>query len=408
MLHLLTGNPRKYGPLADVLREMQITLTTPQFAIPELQDHDFKAVLTHKARSAAEAFGSPCLVDDSGLLLEAYPGFPGPLTSSVCRLLGSAGLARLVAGTTARAQLVCHLGCWAQGRLWHWQGAIAGALDPRRPVIDGPGPLAQWFVPDEPGETAVYGHRRRALEALRPDLERLRLAIAGPSTAEACAVASHPDCVFCREFDGDDASVYHRLLGAELPSRVIHSTPHFLVFPPLGEFIEGGLLLTTREHRLSMAHLPPPYYAELETLMAQIAALLQQRYGVRPLFFEHAPAVPGDKAACCVDHAHLNVFPAAVDVHRQLEPFPHAAIDCMQELAADKFRDQPYLFLQTNSAARYVYAAGVVPSQYIRRIITTALGMPERWHWRDYLGLDELKRTYAALRPWRFSHAADA
>jgi ATP adenylyltransferase len=178
-----------------------------------------------------------------------------------------------------------------------------------------------------------------------------------------------------------------------------------VVFPPLGQFIEGGLLLATGDHRNSMAMLPDAYYAELDRLMAETCDLLAERYGIRPLFFEHAPAAPGDKGTCCVDHAHLNVFPAQVDVHAQLRKFPHVEIGPMSNLSASWFRDRPYLFLQTNEGQRFVYDAGIVPSQYVRRIVTSELGMPERWHWREYPGLDELKCTFAALSGWRRFHA---
>ena len=213
------------------------------------------------------------------------------------------------------------------------------------------------------------------------------------------------ECVFCQEFDGSGRSIYHEMLGRELPSRVVHRTEHFVVFPPLGQFIEGGLLLATRDHQISMAALPDDYYADLDCLMAETCDLLAERYGCRPLLFEHAPAAPGDKGTCCVDHAHLNVFPARVDVHAHLRKFPHAEIGPMSDLSAPWFRNRPYLFLQTNEGRRFVYDAGIVPSQYVRRIITAELGMPERWHWREYLGLEELKRTFAALSPWRHSHA---
>jgi diadenosine tetraphosphate (Ap4A) HIT family hydrolase len=212
---------------------------------------------------------------------------------------------------------------------------------------------------------------------------------------------TNPACVFCQEFDGHASSVYHDLLGRELPSRIIRRTPHFLAFPPLGQFVEGGLLLATHEHRVSMAHLPESWYDELERLMQETCEVLLDRYGCRPLMFEHAPAAPGEKGTCCVDHAHLNVFPVRADVHEQLRKFPHASIDAMQELSEPSYRDVPYLFLQTNEGERFVYEAGIVPSQYVRRIVTAAIGMPERWHWREYLGLEELKRTFLALSGWR-------
>ena len=399
---LLTSNPRKYGPLVDVLAEMQISLCKPDFDLPELQDLDFEAVVAHKAKTAAEALGTPCLVDDAGLLLDAYPGFPGPMTGNVLRLLGAAGIQRLLAGTIDRARMVCHIACWSGGRLWHWQGEVAGRLDPRRPVAEGPGPLAQWFVPDEPGPSGGYLHRRRALAALGRDIGALRRSLeALPGDGAVSPAACNRECVFCQEFDGSGRSIYHELLGQDLPSRVVHRTEHFVVFPPLGQFIEGGLLLATRDHRISMASLPSAYYADLDRLMAETCDLLAERYGSRPLFFEHAPAAPGDKGTCCVDHAHLNVFPARVDVHAHLRKFPHAEIGPMSDLSASWFRNGPYLFLQTNEGRRFVYDAGIVPSQYVRRIVTRELGMSERWHWREYLGLDELKRTFAALSGWR-------
>jgi inosine/xanthosine triphosphate pyrophosphatase family protein len=436
-MYLVTSNPSKYAPFAELLAQMEITLRVPDFELPELQSEDFLDVLARKARQACEALGEPCLVDDAGLLMDAYPGFPGPLTRSICKSLGAGGLERLLAGATDRARMVCHLGCWVHGELRHWQGESAGHVDPRRPLESGPGPLAQWFVPDEPGEMAAYLHRHRALTALECDIARLRQEIASlgiwgrccaaipvsqesqraavqlppqPSDSECetrCTVERNPDCVFCQEFDGEGSSVYQELLGDKLPSRLIHATEHFLVFPPLGQFVEGGLLITTREHRFSMAHLPDAYYEALERLMAETAEVLLAHYGCRPLFFEHAPIAPGDKGTCCVDHAHLNIFPVRVDVHsRLIKKFPHFAIGGMCQLKALANRGQAYLFLQTNVSTRFVYDAGLVPSQYIRRIITAELGMPERWHWRDYLGLEELERTFAKLAGWRSSDAS--
>jgi ATP adenylyltransferase len=406
-MRLLTSNLRKYDPLADALAGMGISLHKPDFDLPELQDLCFNTVIAHKAKTAAERIGSPCLVDDAGLLLDAYPGFPGPLTGNVIRSLGAAGLKRLLAGTTNLARMVCHIGCWAMGQLWHWQGEAQGHLDLGRPLAEGPGPLTQWFVADGPDASDGYLHRRRALAALDRDIDSLRRSLgmrtdlrAGPS------IACNRQCVFCQEFHGLGRSIYQEILGQVLPSRVVRRTANFLVFPPLGQFIEGGLLLATRAHHISMALLPNDRYAELEGLIAETCDLLEQHYGCRPLLFEHAPVAPGDKGTCCVDHAHLNVFPARIDVHAHLGKFPHTEIGPFSELSSPKFHDRPYLFLQTNEGRRFVYDAGIVPSQYVRRIVTSELGMPERWHWQEYLGLEELQRTFATLSPWRHSHAA--
>ncbi|MGA2032721.1 MAG: hypothetical protein ABSG68_10720 [Thermoguttaceae bacterium] len=219
---------------------------------------------------------------------------------------------------------------------------------------------------------------------------------------------NNPNCVFCQEFDGRGSPIYHELLGHELVSRVVHATPHFLVFPPLGQFVEGGLLIATREHRISMADLSHDEYDALERLQQETCERLLAHYGCRPVMFEHAPVSPGEKGTCCVDHAHWNVFPVAVDVHRHLERLPHREIRLLGELAQWGERGQAYLFLQGNDGRRFVYDSGIVPSQYIRKIITAELGMPERWHWRNYPGLEELKRTVAVLADWRSPHAPQA
>ena len=69
-----------------------------------------------------------------------------------------------------------------------------------------------------------------------------------------------------------------------------------------------------------------------------------------------------------------------------LASFRHVEIGPLAELASPRFRNEPYLLLQTNEGRRLVYNAGIVPSQYVRRIITAELGMPGRWHWQRVLG----------------------
>ena len=401
MLMLLTSNPKKYQSLAGVLDSLRIAIKAPDFELPELQHDDLMTVLAHKARAARDAVGAPCLVDDSALLLDAHPGFPGPLTGSVCRLLGAEGLTRLLTGCSGRARMRCMIGCMVDEQLWHWRGEVAGRVDYSRNATSGSAPLTEWFVPDGAGEADPLTHRRLALNALARDIDRLRHALLVPAGEAQDPAGCCPGCAFCDEFRGDGDSLLNRLAQGAIPGRILHRTPHFVAFPPLGQFVEGGLLLATRRHLLSMARLPGDYYPELEQLMEETSRLLEKHYGCRPLFFEHAPVDAGNKGTCCVDHAHLNVFPVRVDVHSLLRQFPHATIERMCQLAEEPYREGPYLFLQTNARERYVYRAGVVPSQYIRQIIALHLGVPQRWHWRDYLGLDELNRTLATLVGWR-------
>lgn len=206
------------------------------------------------------------------------------------------------------------------------------------------------------------------------------------------------DCPFCAEFDGDGLSIFANLLGERLPSRVVYEDEDFIVMPPIGEFIEGGLLLLTREHLLSMAQLQAAQFERLERLIQVIGEALIARWGVAPLVFEHGPALESSKGVCCVDHAHLNIFPAQVRLHPHLAGRDHESLRVLADLTQFKDWQFGYLFVQENDGTRRVYDGRQVPTQLVRRIIATELGLPERWHWREYPGCTELLATYQALK----------
>jgi inosine/xanthosine triphosphate pyrophosphatase family protein/diadenosine tetraphosphate (Ap4A) HIT family hydrolase len=410
MLTLVTSNPAKYAPFASDLARLRLKLEPPAQPLPEVQSLNFTETLAAKARAAEALFGRPVLVDDTGLVLEAYAPFPGPLTATVLRSLGVTGLRRLLAGASDRAAMECHLGCWLKGALRNWRGLVQGRIDLSRPHRDERMPLSDLFVPD-PSE-ATRGpvsspigqspllHRARALAALETDIFALHLETAPPEIvgATGCATRAGYDCPFCAEFENDSLSVFAGLMRDRLPSRVVYEDKHFIVMPPLGEFMEGGLLLLTRGHFLSLAHLPTAQFDHLERLLQAIQSALIKCWGVAPLVFEHGPAPDWSKGVCCVDHAHLNIFPAPVQIHPHLAARMNLPLRSLSEIAKLRRAEFGYLFIQENDGARRAYDGRDVPTQLVRRIITSELGLPERWHWRDYIGREELLATYNALK----------
>jgi inosine/xanthosine triphosphate pyrophosphatase family protein/diadenosine tetraphosphate (Ap4A) HIT family hydrolase len=409
MITLVTSNPAKYAPFAADLEHLRLTIQPPAQPLPELQSLNFIETLTAKAKAAAALFGRPVIVDDTGLVLEAYPSFPGPLTATVLRSLGILGLRRLLAGTSNHAVMECHLGCWFNGALKNWVGVVPGRIDLSRSPHDERMPLTDLFIPDPSQasdlrsssiETIPLLHRARALAAMEKNIFELHLETAPPETgnATACATRTGYDCPFCAEFENDGLGIYASMMGNHLPSRILYEDEHFIVMPPLGEFMEGGLLLLTREHILSLAHLPPAQFARLERLLEAIQRVLVKHWGVAPLIFEHGPAPDSGKGVCCVDHAHLNIFPAPVCVHPHLAERMHFSLGSISELARLRCAEFGYLFIQENDGTRRAYEGRNVPTQLVRRIITNELGLPGRWHWRDYIGQAELLATYKTLQ----------
>ncbi|HWX21989.1 MAG TPA: non-canonical purine NTP pyrophosphatase [Candidatus Binatia bacterium] len=437
MLTLVTSNPAKYAPFAAELERWRIALETPTQPLPEVQSLNFNETLAAKARAAAALFGRPVLVDDAGLVLQTYAPFPGPLTSTVLRSLGVAGLRRLLNGTSERAIMECHLGCWLDGALRSWSGAAHGRIDFSRHPRDEQMLLSDLFVPDAPAGAqtndanvpaggsgdrpgnarithepqALSGHasriagptllhRARALAALESSVFDLHLRASAEPVSDSPSCASRPvyDCPFCTELQQDGPSIFAGIMGKRLASRVVYEDEHFVVLPPLGEFMEGGLLVLTREHVLSLAQLRPEIFEHLERLLRELGKALVEQYGVPPLVFEHGPAPEWSKGVCCVDHAHLNIFPAAVEVHPHLAKRMNLSIGSLADLSRLRRAEFGYLFVQENDGTRRAYDGQNVPTQLVRRVITTQLGHPERWHWRDYIGQTELLATYEALK----------
>jgi inosine/xanthosine triphosphate pyrophosphatase family protein/diadenosine tetraphosphate (Ap4A) HIT family hydrolase len=415
MLTLVTSNPAKYAPFAPDLERFRLKLEPPTQPLPEIQSLNFTETLTAKARAAADLFGRPVIVDDTGLVLEAYAPFPGPLTATVLRSLGATGLRRLLASVSDRAVMECHLGYWVNGGLRSWVGSIHGRLDLSRPPRDERMPLSDLFIPDaaeaerpllkraqarNPGTATQLLHRALALGALESDVFELHLETSpAQGTDEGARVKrTGYDCPFCAEFENDGQSVFADLMGNRLPSRIVYEDAHFVVMPPLGEFMEGGLLVLTREHILSLAHLTPAKFDHLERLLKAIQRTLVKLWGVAPLVFEHGPAPDWSKGVCCVDHAHLNIFPAAAQVHPHLTERMSLPLGPLSDLLKLRRAEFGYLFVQENDGVRRAYDGMDVPTQLVRRIVTAQLGLLDRWHWRDYLGKDEMLATYNALK----------
>ena len=158
---LLTTNKKKFKGCGSLLDSLGIELVVPDKPLMEPQGDSLVEVAVGKARMAAIQVGHEVLVDDAGLELLSWPGFPGPMTGFVLKTLGKAGLERLLDGNK-EAEMVCVL-AWSDGnRIRYWTGRSRGFVDVTITVNPGgPGPLASWFVSDDVG----LAHRRRALEA---------------------------------------------------------------------------------------------------------------------------------------------------------------------------------------------------------------------------------------------------
>jgi hypothetical protein len=208
------------------------------------------------------------------------------------------------------------------------------------------------------------------------------------------------DCAFCAELKGSPSSVWNQLRDVLPANRILHKANNWVVMPPLGSFAIGGLLFVSNRHIPSCAELNFDEARELDALIQVVTKFGIDEFKTPYLFFEHGPGCEGTKGACCVDHAHINAFPFKGHIWDLIPDMPaYQSIQSMSELS--QLSGHEYLCLRDGSGKAMAYKINGIPSQYIRTIVTKYNGYPERWHWRDYLGLQEIAMTISIFsRIW--------
>jgi XTP/dITP diphosphohydrolase len=177
----VTTNEHKRREVQEILG---VALGRADLDLPEIQAIDPAEVAAEKARAAREALGDPdlpVLVEDSGLMVDAWGGFPGALTRWVMKSVGNEGMLRMLApGDDRSARAVCVVAlAEVDGKVRTFRGEVRGkvAESPRGEGGFGYDPV---FVPGWSSMTYAQmgegknrdSHRARAFRAVREWLEK--------------------------------------------------------------------------------------------------------------------------------------------------------------------------------------------------------------------------------------------
>lgn len=142
--------------------------------IPEYRNDEIGPIASEKARYAYEVLERPLIVDDTGFMVDALSGFPGPYAAYVYRTLGNGGILRLLEGTAdRRAHFVTVIAYADADGIRLFEGCLEGSITtaPRGdegfgydPIFEiGDLTLAQMSLE----EKNRISHRSRALAAFQ-------------------------------------------------------------------------------------------------------------------------------------------------------------------------------------------------------------------------------------------------
>lgn len=128
----VTGNENKLRE-AELILGMSLERADP--GVPEIQSPNLEEVAREKALAARKALGCPSrpvLVEDSGLVIEAWGGLPGAFTRWFLAGVGVEGILRMLSSFESRAaRAVCVVAVAdAAGGVRTFRGEVTGSVAP--------------------------------------------------------------------------------------------------------------------------------------------------------------------------------------------------------------------------------------------------------------------------------------
>jgi XTP/dITP diphosphohydrolase len=181
-LYFVSSNEEKYREIRGALETCPVDAERVVLDLPEIQSINPAEVATYKARRAYDHLQQGLvLVEDTGLAIHAWNGYPGALIKWVLGAVGEAGLCRQLDAWENRQVTATVALCLFDGREVHtFTGQTQGIItsEPRGEFGFGWDSI---FQPD--GYTVTYGEmareakiqismRTRALEKLKAHLAR--------------------------------------------------------------------------------------------------------------------------------------------------------------------------------------------------------------------------------------------
>ena len=215
-----------------------------------------------------------------------------------------------------------------------------------------------------------------------------------PAAAEQIRTTNHDFDIVSELSCGRMPDLFQRKLGRT--SRIVARTKSLVMMPTVSPLLVGHLLVFSLSEDVSFAntiHKNFSSFAELSDLIANYEA----QFG--PSFiFEHGSS-ESSPGACGVSRAHIHLIPANATKSFDIVGKLSEELGLSETLSLDEFPialvDQEYLVVGSRSSAFNAWKCSNIPSQIIRRLLSTHLGL-KQWNWNELFGWGVVDRTLAS------------
>ncbi len=171
------------GKVDEIVAALGIRVRTISLQIHEIQSLDLVEIARHKARDAYTQINEPLIVDDTGLAIHAWEGFPGPFIKHIVDAGGPDLLLRMMRGQKNRhATFTTVIGYYDGLKFHHVRGETHGVIARAKQGKKSWG-INEIFIPD--GHTQTYAqmsletknevsHRGKAVRAFAKSMMKNR------------------------------------------------------------------------------------------------------------------------------------------------------------------------------------------------------------------------------------------
>jgi ATP adenylyltransferase len=185
----------------------------------------------------------------------------------------------------------------------------------------------------------------------------------------------------------------------------VRSTPEAVAIPTIGAIVPNWLLAVPRSCASCVAELAPGERLRLLRFSQQLAN--EMRDAGEPVFFEHGARESNHIVGCGVDQAHLHVLATRIDILAAALADTEVTWTAVDTFDPWRHLDQSeYYFIQAASKA-FVGRPHTSQSQYFRKLIAQAAGVPLQWDYRVWPNYENVKLTYGRFNG-RGAYAAEA
>lgn len=176
--------------------------------------------------------------------------------------------------------------------------------------------------------------------------------------------------------------------------KILAETENLYITYDACALLDGHAEIHTKEHIGCSAEVDAKVFGEFVELKAWLGKLISDTYG-SVSFYEHGRAghcsMTVDGVIC--HHFHMHALPFNDDISNQVTSDISEPIIIKDEYDIPKLYEEydQYLYFEDTQATKYFFpVTREIPSHYLRTMIATSIGKPERADWEKYFSRDAI------------------